>query len=151
MPEVILIRTSYDESGASIFAIRNQVFVIEQSVPLEIEIDELDPVARHVLAYLDRPGGDCGPAGTGRITIDGKIGRMAVLSEFRGQGVGAAILDGLIRIAIEDGLDTVSLSAQCHAIAFYERFGFVAEGPVYQEAGIDHRWMTRSLGIVEDS
>ncbi len=145
MPEVTLVRTSYQESEASIFSIRNQVFVIEQSVPLEIEIDEFDPVARHVLVYVDHIDGHRIPVGTGRITADGKIGRMAVLKSFRGQGLGAVILEGLVRIAAEDGLDQACLSSQCQAIPFYERFGFIAEGPVYQEADIDHRWMKRSL------
>ncbi len=141
----MLIRTSYQESEASIFSIRNQVFVIEQAVPLEIEIDEFDSAARHVLAYLNHTDGHRIPVGTGRITADGKIGRMAVLKNFRGQGAGAAILEGLVQIAFEEGLDRVCLSAQCQAIPFYERFGFVADGPVYQDAGIDHRQMKRLL------
>jgi len=142
MRSIVVTRTSYQDSRADIFAIRNRVFVIEQSVPMEIEIDALDPVARHVLARVDER-----PVGTGRITAEGKIGRMAVLKEFRGRGVGAAILGELVQMAGEYGLEEVCLSAQCHAIPFYERFGFQAQGPVYAEAGIDHRWMTRLLAI----
>jgi predicted GNAT family N-acyltransferase len=120
----------------AIYAIRRIVFVVEQAVPEEIEIDELDAGARHVLAYLDSRA-----VGTGRITADGRIGRMAVLADSRGCGVGRAILAALIEIGRSAGVARLHLSAQCHAIPFYEKSGFVAHGPVYQEAGIDHRHM----------
>jgi predicted GNAT family N-acyltransferase len=131
---------SFANDETTIYAIRKAVFIVEQAVPEEIEIDEYDAVARHVLAFVaDRP------VGTGRITDDGKIGRMAVLQDFRGGGVGREILRALIELARENSLDRVGLSAQCHAIPFYEKLGFVAEGPVYDDAGIDHRWMERRL------
>ncbi len=123
-----------------IFAIRRTVFIIEQSVPEEIEIDGQDPAAQHVLAYLDDR-----PVGTGRITPEGRIGRMAVLREARGQGVGTAMLEHLLDIARGLAVDKVCLSAQCPAVPFYARFGFSPTGAVYQEAGIDHRWMERAL------
>ena len=129
-------QTDFVADRATIYSIRRTVFIVEQSVPEEIEIDELDPVALHVLAYV----GDL-PVGTGRITTDGRIGRMAVLQAYRGRGVGRAILGALIAIGRDTGLQRLYLSAQCHAIPFYEKFGFVAEGPVYDEAGIDHRHM----------
>jgi predicted GNAT family N-acyltransferase len=79
--------------------------------------------------------------GTGRLLPDGHIGRMAVLPQARGQGVGAALLRALMQAARDRGEREVALSAQTHAIAFYERFGFVVEGEEYDDAGIPHRMM----------
>ncbi|NND36739.1 MAG: GNAT family N-acetyltransferase [Rhodobacteraceae bacterium] len=136
MAEVRIEQTEFATQRDAIYAIRETVFIIEQAVPADIEIDELDPVARHVLAFVDGQA-----VGTGRITSEGRIGRMAVLADFRGLGVGRAILDALIEIGVADGASRLFLSAQCHAIPFYEKAGFVAQGQVYDEAGIDHRRM----------
>ena len=121
--------------------VRRQVFVVEQQVPEDEEWDEDDPLSVHVLATRNRE-----PVGTGRLTPAGKIGRMAVLSEVRGQGVGSQILRLLVGEALHRGLVELRLNAQVHAIAFYERHGFSAEGPVFMEAGIPHRSMRRMLG-----
>ena len=136
MTGIVITTVSFEAEREAIYEIRKTVFIIEQAVPEEIEIDEHDSDARHVLAYVDGRA-----VGTGRITSDGRIGRMAVLAEYRGRGVGRAILDALIAIGCRAITPELFLSAQCHAIPFYERSGFVAEGPVYQEAGIDHRHM----------
>jgi predicted GNAT family N-acyltransferase len=120
--------------------VRRQVFVVEQQVPEDEEWDEDDPLSVHVLATRNRE-----PVGTGRLTPAGKIGRMAVLSEVRGQGVGSQILRLLVGEALHRGLVELRLNAQVHAIAFYERHGFSAEGPVFMEAGIPHRSMRRML------
>ncbi|TDJ46728.1 MAG: GNAT family N-acetyltransferase [Gammaproteobacteria bacterium] len=136
MPRIRVDLTNLETHRESIYRIRKLVFIDEQAVPEDIEMDEHDATARHVLAYV---GGEL--AGTGRITADGRIGRMAVLAAYRGQGVGREILLSLMESDKRSGASRLCLSAQCHAIAFYEKFGFVAEGPVYQEAGIDHRWM----------
>lgn len=128
--------TDFHTDRDLIYGIRKTVFIVEQSVPEEIEVDEYDAAARHVLAFLDGRA-----VGTGRITADGRIGRMAVLADCRGCGVGRAILDALIDTGRRAGAPRLFLSAQCHAIPFYEKSGFVASGPVYQEAGIDHRHM----------
>lgn len=122
-------------------AVREPVFVIEQQCPLDEEWDELDPVSRHVLA-LDSEGL---PIGTGRLTPERKIGRMAVLARARGLGVGAAIMDRLIQIARDLGYASISMHAQTHAIPFYARFGFHSEGPEFDEAGIPHRVMRARL------
>ena len=136
MTDIQIKSVSFETDRDAIYAIRKTVFIIEQAVPEEIEIDEHDPEARHVLAYMDGR-----PVGTGRITSDGRIGRMAVLGEYRGQGVGRAILDTLIEIGCRAIMPQLFLSAQCQAIPFYEQSGFVVAGPVYEEAGIDHRHM----------
>ena len=124
--------------------IRTEVFVQEQHVPPELEMDELDADAVHVLALLDNA-----PVGTGRLIVamDGtaKIGRMAVLLPQRRRGVGRAILLRLMDEAQVHGVRKVSLAGQLHAIPFYERFGFTAHGDVFLDAGIEHRLMDRGL------
>ncbi len=117
--------------------VRHAVFVEEQKVPAEIELDGFDPVSVHALAF-DREGR---VLGTGRLLPDGHIGRMAVLRRSRGTGVGSALLQALLQEARARGDRKVLLSAQAHAIPFYERFGFVAEGEEYDDAGIAHRMM----------
>ena len=120
--------------------IREQVFVIEQSVPHEMEWDEFDSASRHVLAEA---GGRT--IGTGRLLPDGHIGRMAVLPEWREQGVGSALLQTLLDLARAAGHERAILNAQVQAMPFYRRFGFVADGAEYLEAGIPHVAMSRRL------
>lgn len=115
-------------------SVREPVFVVEQQVPLELEWDALDPQCRHVLAR----DAEHRPIGTGRLTPEHKIGRMAVLREWRGKGVGEALLMALIEQARSDDLREVSLNAQVDAIGFYEKFGFVPYGERFEEAGIQH-------------
>ena len=121
--------------------VREPVFVQEQKVPLELEWDDLDPASQHVLA-LDGAGN---PIGTGRLTPKHSIGRMAVLPEWRGRGVGEAILAALVDRARESGWPDVTLAAQVHAIGFYARAGFLPEGDHFDDAGIDHLLMRRNL------
>jgi predicted GNAT family N-acyltransferase len=116
------------------WAVRHEVFVLEQNVPLELEQDEMDAVSLHAVA-VDARGQ---PIGTGRLLPDGHIGRMAVLQAARGVGVGSAILTALMERARERGDRAVLLSAQIHAQGFYARHGFVAEGAPFMEAGIAH-------------
>jgi len=132
---------AYPEDLELLRAVREPVFVVEQQCPLDEEWDALDPVSRHVLAV--DPQGQ--PIGTGRLTPERKIGRMAVLPGARGTGVGAAIVERLMEIARELGYEAVSLHAQTHAIPFYARFGFHSEGPEFDEAGIPHRMMRARL------
>ncbi|GAB3038014.1 MULTISPECIES: GNAT family N-acetyltransferase [Oleiagrimonas] len=126
-------------------AIRDVVFIQEQNVPIEEEWDDLDPDCQHVLARA----ADGTPIGTGRLTPQRTIGRMAVLADWRGRNVGAAMLQALIDRARALGWTRVSLHAQVHAIGFYERHGFQAEGEPFMEAGIEHRTMHRDLEPLE--
>ena len=123
--------------------LRTTIFVKEQNVPAELELDAHDAEAKHVLIF------DEGRAiGTGRMVIElprGRIGRMAVRADQRGRGIGGVILNELIAWARELHLDDVYLHAQCHALAFYLKHGFVPHGPVFQEAGIDHQEMELKL------
>lgn len=121
--------------------VRETVFIDEQGVPPDMEWDAHDQTALHLLAR--DPQGR--PIGTGRLLADGHIGRMAVLAEWRGRGVGTALLDALLQAARERGLPRVALNAQCSAVGFYERLGFVARGPVFDDAGIPHRHMSLAL------
>ena len=131
----------YAKDIALLRAIREPVFVQEQQVPIAMEWDELDPHCDHVLA-LDSQGQ---PIGTGRLTPERTIGRMAVLAAWRGQGVGDALLLYLIEIAKAKAWPEVSLHAQVSAIGFYQKHGFSTYGPVYEEAGILHQSMTLPL------
>lgn len=121
--------------------IRYAVFVDEQKVPTEIELDDWDALSLHALA-LDAQGR---VLGTGRLLPDGHIGRMAVLQSARGQGVGSALLRALLQAARARGDREVVLSAQTHAMPFYEKAGFIAEGDDYDDAGIPHRQMRLSM------
>jgi predicted GNAT family N-acyltransferase len=125
---------------AAIRAVRFAVFVDEQHVPAEIEMDERDSECIHVLA-VDASGR---PIGTGRLdlALDGKIGRMAVMASMRGRGVGRAILDTLHACAVEAGLDAVWCHAQVTAQPFYARAGYRAHGEIFLEADIPHVCMT---------
>ncbi|WP_211451221.1 GNAT family N-acetyltransferase [Collimonas antrihumi] len=115
-------------------AVRFDVFVIEQKIPVELEWDDMDEHCIHAVAY-----NEAGQAiGTGRLLPDGHIGRMAVRSAGRGQGVGAAILEALMAQARQRGDKEVVLNAQTHAEAFYGRHGFSRDGEEYYEAGIPH-------------
>lgn len=121
--------------------VRETVFVQEQGVPRAIEADALDPECFHVLAE-DAQGR---PIGTGRVSPERRIGRMAVLPAWRGHGVGTAMLLALVRHACDAGWPDVSLHSQASAIGFYRRLGFVATGPRFMEAGIEHQSMRLRL------
>lgn len=131
---------AWEQARAQAAPIRLAVFVEEQGVPPELEIDEMDAQCLHALAFEDGRA-----VGTGRLLPDGHIGRMAVLKEFRGKGAGGAILARLMGAAKSRGDREVLLSAQVHAVPFYREYGFAAFGEVYQEAGIPHQDMRRAL------
>jgi predicted GNAT family N-acyltransferase len=114
--------------------IRFEVFVQEQNVPPELEMDNMDAVCLHAVAYAE----DGTPVGTGRLLPDGHIGRMAVRKPGRGTGIGGALLQALMAQAKARGDKAVVLSAQTHAAPFYERHGFSIDGEEFFEAGIAH-------------
>lgn len=123
-------------------AIRFAVFVAEQGVPPELEIDERDPFCRH---YLARVGGR--DAGTARIDLEqgGRIGRLAVLAEHRRYGVGRALMQACHAAALGEGLAEVWCHAQVAAVPFYRALGYAATGKPFEEAGIEHVTMRRRL------
>jgi predicted GNAT family N-acyltransferase len=121
-------------------AIRKSVFIDEQHVPKALEWDGQDDDCTHFLACIDAI-----PAATARLTPQGQIGRMAVLREYRGNGIGARLLAAVIEQARRLGHKQVFLHAQVNVIGFYEKYGFRAEGDVFMDAGIEHRTMKLSL------
>ena len=121
--------------------VREKVFVDEQKVPRELEWDEWDERCDHAVACDS--GGRA--IGTARLAPDGRLGRMAVLRECRGLGVGAALLEALLGRARERSLSRVTLHAQTHAAGFYRRFGFSERGGEFLEADIPHFEMTIEL------
>jgi len=132
---------SWSDAAPQATRIRELVFVREQSVPPEIELDHWDASSDHALAFA--PEGAA--IGTGRLLPDGHIGRMAVLRAWRGRGVGAALMTALLERARRRGMSRVALNAQTHAAPFYARFGFTAFGSEFMEAGIPHVAMERVL------
>ncbi|MFI1352189.1 GNAT family N-acetyltransferase [Streptomyces sp. NPDC020898] len=136
------------------FAVRKEVFVVEQRVPQELEYDEYDAGAVHVLAVRE----DGVALGTGRLLYGaaaagrtggdlsvGSLGRLAVRKEARGLGVGVALVRGIEDAARELGLVAVDLHAQTSASGFYERLGYAGYGDEFSEAGIAHLAMRRSF------
>jgi predicted GNAT family N-acyltransferase len=143
LPDVRRATTAADRTAA--YALRREVFVVEQDVPEDLERDELDESGDHVVAF--DVTGAC--VGTGRLVIEGashgRIGRMAVAGPWRSKGLGAALLAELEAIARERGLRSALLHAQIHAERFYRRAGYVRDGEPFDEAGIAHVVMRKAL------
>lgn len=135
-------KTDWRSQGPTLLQIRHAVFVDEQGVPPELEHDEQDADALHLLAMA----ADGTPVGTARLLPDGHIGRMAVLAPYRNQGVGTLLLESLITQARQYGLVQVFLNAQLQAVPFYQCLGFQAVGDVFDDAGIPHRRMLMNIG-----
>lgn len=129
---------------ATCVALRRKVFIEEQGIAEADELDDLDDQAIHLLATINAR-----PVGTARLLrkgATGKIGRVCVLPEARGTGLGAALIRaGIAHFTADPSFNKVCLSAQVPALGFYEKLGFTAEGPAYDDAGIPHRDMTLPL------
>jgi predicted GNAT family N-acyltransferase len=140
----------WSELGKDAAKIRAEVFVKEQGIPAELEWDDTDKVCIHVLVYSES-GAESKAVGTGRLIAPekeggpAKIGRMAVLKEFRRQGIGDDIMQALIEHAFDAGYETIELSAQAYVQGFYANHGFVAKGELYEEVGIAHQKMMINL------
>ncbi|MCE9663620.1 GNAT family N-acetyltransferase [Halomonas sp. M5N1S17] len=140
MADIQILDGDWDQLGEVASEIRRVVFIEEQQVPLEEEWDGRDGDCRHFVALRHDI-----PLGTARLLPDGHIGRVAVLSEARGLGIGAALMEAAIEAARQLGHDQVELAAQTHALDFYERLGFTAYGDEFMDAGIPHRNMRLTL------
>lgn len=141
------------------YAVRHDVFVSEQGVPVALERDAADETADHLVAYDDDH-----PVGAGRLVVEpagfegtdpglgqvGHLGRLAVRPEARGARLGAALVVAIEEQARKRGLAVMALSSQTYAIPFYERLGYVAHGEEFDDAGLPHRWMTRRLTSPRD-
>ncbi|BCT66828.1 Acetyltransferase [Nitrosospira sp. NRS527] len=125
---------SWQDDIRALRRIREAVFIYEQGVPAELEWDEFDVNCIHVLASDSAAN----PVGTARLLLDGSIGRMAVLREYRGKRVGTALMQRLLREAESRQMQQVTLNAQVYAIEFYKKFGFRVTGKAFLDAGISH-------------
>jgi predicted GNAT family N-acyltransferase len=135
---------SFREAEKEIRFIRDIVFGEEQNVEREVDLDGKDSQSIQVVATDD----DDNPIGTGRMQPDGKIGRLAVLDSWRGQGTGEKMLQALLETAEKEGFQEVFLHAQIHAISFYEKCRFHKDGKEFLEAGIPHVKMTRNISKI---
>ncbi len=137
-----LITTHWDEQKKALSIIRDEVFIQEQQVPAELEWDEFDVHCLHVLVTDNNK-----PIACGRIKPDGHIGRMAVLKEYRQQGIGRDILFTLIKHAKKNHLKKVYLHAQISALPFYQKQNFITCSETFMDAGIPHKTMEKNLEI----
>lgn len=140
--EVVVVTN--DQQREDALKVRKIVFVEEQNVPPDEEIDEFENVATHFVCYNDNHE----PIGAGRFRqLDdiGKIERICVLPSYRKNGVGKLIMNAIINYAKEKGFNKVKLNSQTHAIPFYEKLGFTIASDEYMEAGIPHRTMIKTL------
>lgn len=139
-----LMRIEVTQDLPTCHALRRVVFIDEQGVSETHEVDGLDSKAIHLLAW----DGEC-PVGTARLLVKGetgKIGRVCVLPEVRGLGLGAALITTALTVLRDQpGVTEATLGSQSHATAFYEKLGFAVEGDEFIEAGIPHRHMRRAL------
>lgn len=149
----IVVRVAAPRDLPVLLAVRHEVFVVGQGVPVDLERDDLDAVSDHAVAELDGRVVGTGRLVPGRVATDGSlepadvrtVGRMAVTENVRGRGVGALLLAELERLAAAHGAPAVELHAQVHARPFYERAGYSPFGEVYLEADIEHIGMRKPL------
>jgi predicted GNAT family N-acyltransferase len=137
--EVVKWIDEYD----SLTMIREKVFIEEQKVTSQLELDGMDENAMHFLVFKDEEAIGCARA----VVIKNymQLGRMAVLKEYRGQGIGSALLEKAIVTAKLNQISSIHISAQCYAIDFYLKFGFKVMSDIYLDAEILHRDMTLKL------
>lgn len=139
--EYVVLECCWANHKEALSSIRRHVFIEEQNVPEELEWDEFDESASHVLVSVDKQQ----TVATGRIKTDGHIGRMAVLAAYRKQGIGSEILLTLLNMAKNKNIKSVYLHAQVSAIGFYEKHGFICSSQEFLDAGIPHKSMLKKL------
>ncbi|RQR57992.1 GNAT family N-acetyltransferase [Burkholderia sp. Bp9002] len=145
MADCVVETGDWARLGGDAARIRDAVFVREQRIPPEWELDDDDPLSRHAVAYrFDAAAGTRCAIATGRLLPSGTIGRVAVLAGARGQGAGSAVLRALMDEARHRGEPVVRLYAQAAAVPFYIRHGFTAIGEPFVEIGVPHVEMTRA-------
>ncbi len=133
MKQIHIRQVTWQKAESDLRKVRTVVFIEEQSVTPEFEWDEIDSGAVHLLAMLENE-----PIGCLRIIHHAKIGRMAVLSQWRGLGIGKMLLNGAIDICRTYGSKQIDLSAQTHAIHFYQQAGFKIISAEYTDVQISH-------------
>ena len=138
-----VLQVTWKSHQTALMSVREMVFIKEQYVPVGLEWDGLDEVATHLLV-LDASSQAIACA---RILPSGHIGRMAVLKDWRGLGIGRAVLTHAIAFCQAQGFNTIQLSAQKHALGFYKQAGFVVSSSEYMDAGIPHYDMELSISV----
>ncbi|MFC0271896.1 GNAT family N-acetyltransferase [Metabacillus herbersteinensis] len=141
--EVLIVTT--DEQLEDAYTVRRLVFVAEQQVPEEEEIDQYEQEADHIVLYDDKK-----PVGAARFRVVdgiGKLERICVLSDYRGNGAGKLLMNKLEEIAQTKGIQKLKLNAQTHAEAFYKHFGYDTVSGEFMDAGIPHVTMIKSVEI----
>lgn len=141
MSEYSIQFADWDEDAERLIALRHEVFVGEQKVPIEVEIDDLDSQCQHIKASLS----DERIIATARLLPNHYVGRMCVAKEYRHQGIAGAMLEFIIQYARQQNFKSLHLNAQISAQPLYERYGFVANSDIFMEAGIQHRHMSLPL------
>lgn len=141
MTEFSVEFADWSKDRQALIDIRTRVFVHEQQVPIDLEIDDMDSKCLHLKALK----ADQEVIGTARLLPSNYIGRMCVLKEYRGLGVGRSILAFIIQHAQRREINQLMLNAQLSALPFYQRFGFEADSEIFMEAGIKHKHMTLIL------
>ena len=137
----LTIRTAdWETEKQALRAIRRNVFILEQKVPEEMEWDDDDQSSVHFIVTLEGSA-----VATARLTSDGRIGRMSVLSSYRNLGIGSQLLSFILQTALNKNIKKLRLHAQVDAIRFYERKGFSAHGEIFYEANIPHREMSKVI------
>jgi len=135
---------NYKEYSAAIQGVRRSVFHIEQGVDPSLDLDGKDETADHILAYVENQ-----PVGTVRVRYldhqTAKIERLAVLSEFRGQGIGKRLMEEALNMAANQQINTVVIHAQDYVKSLYLKLGFLPNGELFEEAGIAHVKMIKSI------
>lgn len=133
-----------DREREDAFSVRRKVFVEEQGVPLNLELDELDKTADHFVVYTEET-----PIGAGRLRESsagiGKVERVCVLSEYRGMKLGKLVMQALEKHATTKGFEKIVLNAQTYAIPFYEKLGYMVTSPEFMDADIPHRAMEKII------
>ena len=140
MSDVEVLQVSWQDMESHLRDIRTKVFIEEQNVPEDLEWEDADLNAVHLLVKTAGPY-----VATARLLNTGQIGRMAVLKPYRLSGLGTTMLAKLLSIAEEKNMQRVTLNAQVDAMAFYIKQGFKVESDVFDDAGIPHRKMSKSL------
>ena len=142
MNDFVIAIVSWSDKQAELYSVRREVFIEEQNVPESIELDSRDPDCFHVLASNTKGR----PVGTARMDVKGKIGRMAVLQNYRRRGIGRKMIQVLMDYGRKNAITDFHLSAQITATGFYRKMGFEPFGEEFIEAGITHINMKFSPG-----
>lgn len=132
--QVNITQVTWRQAESHLREVRTKVFIDEQHVPIDLEWDDLDETAQHLLAVDEANN----PIACARLLHNGSVGRMAVLRAWRGCGLGSELLNMAIRTHAQQGVQAITLSAQIHAVAFYEKAGFMVISQPYLDANILH-------------